>query len=174
MIAPVRDSMRAEGVTLGTSILFVVFFLTSLRFFIGAQFHLIDESLLKMRGDVWFYDFFVIVLEMVALIFLGGVISVESNRNSQVGFIEFLILLLAIDVFWVVSQWVMGRLTAAWRRSKVPWAWAILNLATIVLLGAILVLAPEPYATVPLMWMGAFAVVAFIVDVLLIDYYDVI
>jgi CDP-diglyceride synthetase len=34
MIAPVRESVRASGITLGTSILMAVFFLTGIRFWL--------------------------------------------------------------------------------------------------------------------------------------------
>ena len=54
---PVRESVRTHGLTLGTIILFFVFFLTSMRFFIGNQLHLLSESCVRMRGDMWLYDF---------------------------------------------------------------------------------------------------------------------
>ena len=69
MISPVRESIRATGLTWGTFVLFLVFFLTTMRFFIGAQLHLISESLLKLPGRVWFFDFIFIVLEMVVMVY---------------------------------------------------------------------------------------------------------
>ncbi len=110
MILPVRDSVRTAGITLGTTIYFSIFFLTSMRFFIGNQLHLISDNLLHMKGTVWFYDLFWIIVQTTALIFLGGVSSVEANRASKVGFVDLLVVLYACDVLWIVSQWVLGKL----------------------------------------------------------------
>ncbi len=52
MVTPVRDSLRAAGFTFETIALFAIFFLTSMRFFIGSQLHLLSEGLLKMKDVI--------------------------------------------------------------------------------------------------------------------------
>jgi hypothetical protein len=42
MLAPVSNSVRASGFTAGTMFLAIIFFLTSMRFFIGNQLHLLS------------------------------------------------------------------------------------------------------------------------------------
>jgi len=87
MIVPVRESVRTSGMTLGTFLLMTIFFVTTMRFFVGNQLHLLSESLVKMPGLVWFYDLMVIIIQSVVLTFLGGVSSVEVNRQTSMDFI---------------------------------------------------------------------------------------
>ena len=110
--------------------MFLVFFLTSMRFFIGNQLHLLNESLTRMPGNVWLYDLMVIIAQSVAFIFLGGVCSPEANRSAKIGFVEILIVIYVIDVLWIVSQWIIGRLKAEYKREFVPWVWGILNISS--------------------------------------------
>jgi hypothetical protein len=114
MITPVRDSVRASGITSGTSLLMAVFFLTSIRFFMGNQLHLVSKSMINMPGIVWFYDLMVIICQSVVLILLGGVSSVEANHNIKIGFMDLLIALYAIDVVWIASQWLCGKIWQSW------------------------------------------------------------
>jgi hypothetical protein len=53
MVPSVRDSVRKVGVTFPSVALFVVFFLTSTRFYVGAVLHLISLA----SGWLWFFDF---------------------------------------------------------------------------------------------------------------------
>src|SRR5438876_5029123 len=64
-VGPVRESVRSFGLTLGTAMLFLAFFLTIMRFFIGAILHLVSPELVTMPGRVWFFDFMVITIESV-------------------------------------------------------------------------------------------------------------
>ena len=123
----VRESVRTYGLTLGTTILFFVFFLTSMRFFIGNQLHLLSETCVRMRGDMWLFDFLVITLQTLVLCFLGGLSSVDINYHVQIDFVGLLIFLYAFDIVWIISQKVLGVLFHSWKRALVPWAWAILN-----------------------------------------------
>jgi len=174
MIAVTRESIHASGITLGVLVLFFVFFLTSLRFFIGNQLHLLSKALIEMRGDVWFYDFIVITFQTILLAFLGGASCVEVCRVARIGFVEILIALYAVDVFWIVSQWVMGRILRRWRRDFVPWAWAILNTVLIVSLLTLRFTIDDIYSEGGLIWLGILNAAAFVVDVGLVDYHGVI
>ena len=69
MISPVRASVRAYGVRLDTFLIMSIFFMTSMRFFVGNQLHLLSESHASMPGLVWFYDLMVIIVQSVVLIF---------------------------------------------------------------------------------------------------------
>lgn len=174
MLAPVRDSVRASGLTAGTLFLAFTFFFTSMRFFIGNQLHLLSDSVLCLRGDMWLFDFLVITLQTVLLCFLGGVSSVEVNRIAHIGFFGLLIALYALDVGWVVCQGLLGLCVPAWKRAFVPWAWAILNAG---LLGAITLIrcfCPDAYSSMSLGLLFGVSLIAFVIDMVLIDHYDVV
>ena len=91
MIAPVRESLHTSGIKLETLLIMTIFLLTTMRFFVGNQLHLLSESLLKMPGLVWFYDLMAIIIQSVVLTFLGGESSVEANRQTPVNFVQLLI-----------------------------------------------------------------------------------
>lgn len=174
VIAPVRESVRVSGITIGTAILFAVFFMTSMRFFIGNQLHLMSEGLAKMKSGVWFYDLMIIILQTVVMVFLGGVSSVEENRIARIGFIELIIALYTLDVLWIISQWLLGMFARSWKRDFVPWAWCILNTALIACMILLLVRLQDPYSLNGLIVLFISNTVAFAVDVILVDYYDVL
>jgi hypothetical protein len=174
MVTPIRESIRSSGITLGTIIMFSIFFLTSMRFFMGNQLHLMSEALVKMEGEVWFYDLIIIILQTVVMVFLGGVSSVEVNRSVKIGFIELLIALYAIDVLWVISQWGLGKILPSWRREFIPWAWCILNTSLIIWMIVVALMMNDLYSNAGLLWLGILNGMAFVVDVILIDYYKVL
>lgn len=174
MLAPVRDSVRTAGFTFGTLSLAFTFFFTSMRFFIGNQLHLLNDNTLRLRGDVWIYDFLIITLQTVILCFLGGVSSVEVNRIAHVGFLGLLIALYLLDIAWVVSQWTLGRLIKQWRRESLPWPWAVLNTLTVIVIAGVAHFAHDPYSSWPLVTVLCVSAAAFVADMILIDYYDVV
>lgn len=174
MLAPVRDSVRASGLTAGTLFLAFIFFLTSMRFFIGNQLHLLSDNVLRVRGDMWLFDFLVITLQTVLLCFLGGVSSVEVNRIAHVGFYGLLVALYAIDIGWVLLQWVLGICVPGWKRTFVPWAWATLNSAVVVVIVVMRHFCPDPYSTLCLGTLCGASLLAFLIDMVLIDHYDLI
>lgn len=174
MVAPVRESFRTDGLTWETIALVLIFILTTLRFFFGGLLHLVHEDLLKMDGRVWFTDFAVIALEMLILIFLGGVTSLDATVHARIGFIDYLIFLLAIDILWVVViQWLCGKMFTAWKR-PVLWKWAQLNLTLGLILLLIRTLMPDPYGSLALTIITIVNVVVFALDVFWADYYVLI
>jgi hypothetical protein len=172
MIVPVRESVRTSGMTLGTFLLMTIFFVTTMRFFVGNQLHLLSESLVKMPGLVWFYDLMVIIIQSVVLTFLGGVSSVEVNRQTSVDFIQLLIILYVIDVAWIISQWILGKILPKWRRAFIPWAWAILNSILVICIVALGFFVDDKYSTFGIIILFVLNFIGFIVDVVLVDYYD--
>jgi len=171
MIVPVGESVRTSGMTLGTFLLMTIFFVTTMRFFVGNQLHLLSESLVKMPGLVWFYDLMVIIIQSVVLTFLGGVSSVEVNRQTSVDFIQLLIILYVIDVAWIISQWILGKILPKWRRAFIPWAWAILNSILVICMVALGFFVDDKYSTFGIIILFVLNFIGFIVDVVLVDYY---
>jgi len=172
MITPVRESVRTSGFTLETFLLMSVFFLTTMRFFVGNQLHLLSESLVTMPGLVWFYDLMVIIVQSVVLTFLGGVSSVEANRQTPVDFVQLLIILYVIDVAWIISQWILGKILPKWRRAFIPWAWGILNSILVICIQAFRFFVNDIYSTFGIVVLFVLNLIGFIVDVVLVDYYD--
>jgi hypothetical protein len=173
-VAPVRDSIRQDGLTLATSMLFLAFFVTIIRFFIGALLHLMSPALVAMRGRVWFLDFVVLTIETLVLIFLGGLTSAEASSRSAVGFVPLLLLLYAIDIGWVLVRWVLARLFPTFRGAVIPWKWALLNGCAAGALLVPMLWSVSLVANGYLVWLGVTSLAAFVVDVVLVDYYDII
>jgi hypothetical protein len=172
-VSPVRSSIRESGITLGTMSLFIVFFLTSLRFFIGGVLHLMNKNLYR-RGTVWFYDFMIIVLECTILIFLGGNSAAEENRIARLDFVQLLILLYVVDILWIISQWFMGRVANSWHREFIPWGWCILNTALLAGITLLNVWAHGTYSNWGYALLLAMNIAAFVVDVVLMDYFTIV
>jgi|SRR3989339_1022328 len=113
MFVPVRESIKSHGLTAGTLLLGFIFFFTSMRFFIGNQLYLLSENVVKMRGDMWLYDFIVITFQTLLLcfFFLGGLSAVDINRHVTIDFVDLLIVLYVlyvVDIAWIFSQWLLG------------------------------------------------------------------
>jgi len=152
-----------------------IFFLTSMRFFIGNQLHLISKSLLYMPGLVWFYDLFVIILQSLILIGLGYTCRYFSPSSGNV-FPWITIALYGCDIIWILSQWAIGKIWTICERELIPWPWAVLNFMLVISIVALLSHFPGTtfFTPVPLAIFAFSNFIAFVIDVLLVDYYDVI
>lgn len=168
MVAPVWDSLGGAH-RAATLLLFGIFFLTSIRFVIGNYVHLtgLDPAL---GSKVWFHDFAWLALQSLLLIAMGHVCSVEESAKGPIGFVGLLILLYSVDIGWISSQWALGRLSSPWRRPKIPWQWAILNLLLIGGIALARVGFADLYAPVSMSVLFGLSVVGFIVDVFEVDY----
>jgi len=173
MISPIKSVIRVEGFSTEAVVFFGVFFLTSLRFFIGAQLHLVNESLLKMRSGVWFFDFMIIIFEMVIFIFLGGVASFDAGRLAGIDFFELLMTVYIVDIFWVILQVALGKIFSSWKRSFIPLKWALINLGAL-LSTALLYCSSAVYSGAGMIIFGAVNAIAFIIDIFFIDYFKII
>ncbi len=172
MIVPARNDFRTNGFSLGLLVLLLIFFLTTIRFFIGAQLHLTNESNISAKGGPWFYDFAIITLEMTIMTFMGGVTSVGESRSASIGFFGMLSILLIADILWIVSIWIIGKVFPKSKRLFVPWGWAILNTALLIAMLVSLLIFGDPYGTAGLIAQGVLHCIAFVCDVMLIDHYD--
>jgi len=174
MLNPVRDSVRVSGLRPVTAFLALSFFFTSIRFFIGNQLHLLSDSSEHVRGDLWLYDFLIIVTQSIFICFLGGVSSEEVNRTARVNFYDLLIVLYLVDIFWVLSQALLGKMIKAWRRSSPPWPWAILNAA--LLAGTLIIRLSfgDIFGFWSLAALMALNIVGFLIDIILLDQYHIV
>lgn len=174
MINTIKVPIINDGITINNSFLGITFFLVSIRFFIGNQLHLFSESFLKSPGLLWLFDLIVIIVQSIILIFLGGLCIVSKNINTNIGFIQFLVILFSIDVFWLFAQWLMGKLVKKWKRRSIPWEWAKLNGVLLIFLIFINVIIADVYSDLGLVFLMTANLIAFIIDVILIDHYDTI
>jgi len=174
MIYTIKTPIINDGITINNSFLGLTFFLVSIRFFIGNQLHLFSESFLKSPGLLWLFDLIIIIVQSIILIFLGGLCIVNKNINTSIGFKEFLVILFSIDVFWLFAQWIMGKIVRTWKRHSIPWEWAILNGVLLLFLILINVIIDDVYSDLGLFLLMSTNLIAFIIDVILIDHYDTI
>jgi hypothetical protein len=176
MVNVVRESVRAHGITFGTAALGIIFSLTTIRFLVGNQLHLISEPVQSMPGLLWFYDLVVILLQTVAMIFLGGLASREVSLGFRFAFVDILVVVFVLDIFWILSQWALGRLFKRCKRSFIPWGWCYINIAMVIgLTGAVAIWGKATmYSDAGLAFILGGNVLAFAVDVFLLDYFDVI
>jgi hypothetical protein len=174
MILVVKESVTTNGIDLGTYLLTAIFFLISMRFFIGNQLHLLSDSFVRLHGLVWLYDLIVIIIQCIALVLLGGFSSVKINRKVSIGFLEFMVALYVIDIVWIFSQWILGKFFLNWKREFVPWAWAILNTSLVIFIIILNTFIDDLYSAKGLIWLCTINLIGFIVDVVLVDYYDAI
>lgn len=174
MILVVKELVRADRFGLEALLLPITFFFVSVRFFVGNQLHLLSDNLTDLPGLAWLYDLMVIITQSIVLVLLGGATSNESP-TSAIQFIDYMILLYVVDVLWIVTQWLIGRFAPDWRRSFVPWAWAILNTVLVVALFVLGVAFGAGIHTGPgLLCVAGLNILAFVIDVVLVDYYKVI
>lgn len=174
MVPPARESFRSDGPTFGLAILLSIFFLTTMRFFIGAILHLVSDDLVKLPGGHWFIDFMVISVEMTIIIFMGGLVSIDANRSAKFGFFGLLTLLYLVDVLWIFGQWLAGKVKPDLKRPFIPSRWGYLNTVLIVVMLVAFLLWRDLYAFPALIVLGIANVGAFVVDVILIDQYKVL
>jgi hypothetical protein len=175
-VKPVRDSLRELGVSWASLGLFVVFFLTCIRFFIGGLFHLTRKEFLKRSRIVWFIDFLVISFESTILIFMAGVSNVPESMGTGVryGFFSFFILLIIVDAAWIAYQAILYVVFRRWRKKvswkkEIPWQWEILNVVTITCVALVYHFTGGLYFEDSLKWLVIVNVLVFIADILLVD-----
>jgi hypothetical protein len=174
MVLPVKASIAKDGFTLGTFLLVIVFFLTTLRIWIGNELYLRRPDVVSSRGKIWLFDFIMIVVESIILVFLATTCSETAAREARVGFVGILLILYAVDVLWVLSIWARQVLLQWFRLSvkgnKIPWWWAGQNLLLILLIWPVGYLAGDFYSLEMLMWLTLTHVGAFVHSVILYDF----
>jgi len=174
MFEPIRESVRHNGFTWPTILLALTFFFLSMRFFVGNQLHLMNQNVVSMRGDMWLYDFLLITFETILLCFLGGLMSIEVNHSTKINFVQLMLFLYAVDVAWVLSLWVIGLVAKKWRRTYVPWAWAILNTFVFISIFLLYHFMPDIFSLLGLLLLFLINIFAFFLDIFLIDQHSLI
>jgi cytosine/creatinine deaminase len=186
-VGVVHSALRSEGLSIYSLGLFVVFFLTVLRFFIGDILHLDQDELSEPRDDLankgaearWFVDLGVIVVEFVILIFLGHLATLKESQHPPISFYDLLMVLMAVDVVWIFAMGVMSRLTkkyhrhmlwGLWERRDVPWGWFFLNAGMLVITW-IWYARGSHYSAKALWIFVGINIVAFTIDVVILNYY---
>jgi hypothetical protein len=172
MILASREAFSSEGITIETILFGLMFFFIAVRFFVGNLLHLQSENLLVLPGLVWMYDLLAIVAQSSVLVLIGSFVTVQVNRDADVGFLDYVIMLYTIDVLWILSQWMIGRVFQTWRRESVPFAWAFLNFLLIVSFWILSSLIPDIYSLEGLIGLTVLNFIGFVADMVLIDYYD--
>jgi hypothetical protein len=127
-----------------------------------------------MPGLVWLYDLMVIITQCIVLVFMGGDATFKQNQGVAIGFVELLITLYVIDVLWIISQWVFGKIIPLWKRNFLPWVWGVLNAVLVIFIIILKFIVGDIYSTTGLIWLLGLNFIAFLVDVVLVDYYDAI
>lgn len=174
MVSVVKTPIINDGITINNSFLALTFFLVSIRFFIGNQLHLFSDSFSNSPGLIWYFDLIVIIVQSIILIFLGGLCIPSKNLNVSIGFKEFLVILFSIDVFWLFAQLIMGKIVKSWKRISIPWEWAKLNGFLLVCLLLSDFFFDDLYSNMGLILIMFLNLIAFIIDVILIDHYKTI
>lgn len=146
------------------------FFFVAMRFYIGNLAYIAKQSS-KLAGEVWLYDVMVITLESIAIVLLAGLVLPEEERISHLGFFEMLVILYALDVSWIASQWALGKLfKSSWRRDRDVDGWLLLNLLLLASMALVQASFDDVYSPVAMSLLLAINAVGFIVDLFLIDF----
>ena len=155
-------------------ILCIIFFITSFRFFVGNQLHLLNPEINTLRGTIWLYDLIVITLQTLLIIFLGSLCVADQNTKVNYDFFTILTYLYIVDIGWIMSQWLFGMIHTEYKRQSIPWPWLILNSGLLVSIWIIRTISIHVYTPMMLTILCIINGVAFIVDVMLIDYHNVL
>jgi len=183
-VSVVHTALQKNGVSIYSLALFIVYFLTALRFFVGDILHLDEDERTEddRRGAEvkWFYDLSFIVFECVILIFLGNLTSIEQSAASRVDYFDLLGLLLAVDVFWILSMGALrsqskrrpaSRFWRLWCRREIPYGWAGLNAGLLVVVWALRFHSAHDITAGHLWVLVGVNVIVFIIDVFVLNYY---
>ena len=171
MISPVRTAFRSQDFAFGDVAILGIFVLTVIRFFIGAQLYLWDDSVAKQKGTTWLFNFAVLVAQGILFTFLGGLTSRASSGASSLGFFNLLSWILVVDIAWISLVLIATLLSSARAKvwSSTPWQWAVLNISLIAITtiwGRTVGAGNQAFYAVLL---GAHAL-AFLIDVWLVDH----
>ena len=152
-----RESLDQPGFPVGPFEIFVIFFLTMLRFFIGNHLHLRKVT----NPSWWKVDFFVVLAECAVFGFLGSVSPFISQNHSSIRFVWVLAVLYAVDVLWILCQG--GRCN--WKKGDWAWRWALLNTGLLIVMGVLYSVYGDLNDPGSLFWLAVInGCVAFVID----------
>jgi hypothetical protein len=183
-VPPVSAAFHDHGLSINSSALFAIFFLTQFRFLLGDLMHLqSDEFGDEDSGMNWTVDLFFIIGESVVLIFIASNTSISQSITAHFGFFDLLIFLYGLDVVWLGLIWFLDRLPMPRnisgypfrRKGEIKIKWAVLNIVLGVLTYSVGVVGRhEPYTAVSLWILVMINVGAFIVDIFVFNYEDLV
>ena len=161
----------------------IIYVATVLRFFVGDILHLEKSDLVAPQAELrWFWDISFIVAQCIVLIFAGAVTTVYASDMARVTFVDYLLVLYALDVIWIASVRVGHALGSRDRAPEIvklfirgddmpPVWWALLNILLGLTMWRFGLVARHPHITnYQLEAVLAANVLAFVADVFLIRY----
>ena len=170
---PMFEILKTKGLASATDWLMpFIFLVTTMRFYIGNQLYLREiEEAEGLSPLMWLTDFAFILAESFLAIFMAKLCTLTASATSKMGFFTTVMYLLLMDIVWISFQALSGRVTKNWKRSRVPWGWALLNIATVVVL---LVSEEILYKPSGLRVAAVVFGISAIVDVYKMDYYGLL
>jgi hypothetical protein len=182
-VGAVTKAFDEHGVNVKTLAWLIVYVATVLRFFVGDILHLEKADLVAPQAELrWFWDISFIVTQCIVLIFAGAVTTVYASENADVTFVDYLLVLYALDVLWIASVrsfHALGSLRRSPAMFKLmirgddmpPIWWALLNIVLGLTMWRFGLVARHPHITnYQLEAVLAANALAFVVDVFLIRY----
>src|SRR4029453_10371074 len=164
-VEPVRESIRAHGLTFGTAALFLAFFLSGLATFLVGSYGLVFSP---FEGVRWFLSFVPLIAASVVLIFLAGVASVDASRAARYGFLDLFIVFTVTLLLWNLAALVWAFVTGQSRDQRASIGWSTgLSAVPILVLGGIQQTA-DRYANGPMAVLLALVLGSFLVTVVLL------
>jgi hypothetical protein len=137
-VKPVTHAFEHEEIGIQTLAWLAIYLLTVLRFFAGYVVHFENPELTEATAAPrWFLDLSVVALQWLVLIFAGSVTSLYASHKAAISFPDYLVLLYAIDIAWILVSHLLDWLAPATRLSWLkamkrgsdlpPWEWAVVN-----------------------------------------------
>ena len=164
----VKEGLKNIDLLLG-----YIFFITTIRFFVGNQLHLYHFEKKSSSNDLmWILDFLFILSEHILLIFAAKSCSIDISTESFGNFFNFILLIILVDIFWVLVQFITNILWVDWKR-KIPWPWFIINSLTIL---SFLVISNYfiCYSRIGLISCTTIFTIAAIADLYYVDHYNLL
>jgi hypothetical protein len=160
-VRPVRVVLESGDFTTVTAALVTTFFVLGLSTFFGAYFHFLVAP---WTGLDWVWNFLVVVVSAVFLVFMGGVCTEKaSTDNAPWGMFRWVLAYNALMVVWALA--ILGRLM--WSRQMIGASTRRSIAYTVVpaLLVVVIFFAfSDRYATVPALLLAAVSIVHFGLD----------
>ena len=174
LLSPVKSYIRTHGLDISVVAMFLIFFLMSSRFFVGTSLHLVSDELTTKPGKVWFLDFSVNVIEMLAFILLAGLSSPTDPALGPIGFFDVLVFILLLDLAWIFVQAILSARVPGWKRESIPWGWGAINLGLLIAIGVVWIVTRDLLLPLSLAVLATLSIPAFIADIMLLDQYDLL
>ncbi len=169
-IFQIVTTAKSVSIENNDAFLIISAFLTAFRFYIGNKAFISDPVFSKTPLIIWIYDLTVIIIQSALFIALGTQCTLESNIITNYNFYQIYISILILDIVWIFSQSLLGKLLTSWKRKEIPIKWAFANSIYLLIIFIAFVYSGEPFDFGPLLTVLIISVIAFIFDVIKFDY----